>query len=275
MEPKFISLSSDTTIKYLWKKETTRLWLNEIILYKTGINLLDLNMIDNELNSGSKVKDYRLDLVFNNEHDNVIIEVNNRYSLSSEIKGRRYLFRKAGNSFDSGEKYVENNTTLIMLNNYYKKGFEECEMATYTLSSKELNDTLNDIKIIEIFLPKYYDMCYHDSNKINKRLALFNAKSYDEMRSLASPEDLYIIEELERLGMNSKFVDEYDAELVNDTLMESLREEGKKEGKEEGKKEGRSAEKIEIARNMLKDAVDKLIISKYTNLTIDEIDSIK
>lgn len=267
MEPKFISLSSDTTIKYLWKKETTRLWLNEIILDKTGINLLNFKMIDNELNSGSRLKDYRLDLAFSNEQDNVIIEVNNKYSLSSEVKGRRYLFRKAGNSFDSGEKYTENNTTLIMLNNYYKKGFEECEMATYTLDSKELNDTLNDIKIIEIFLPKYYDMCYHDSNKINKRLALFNARSYDEMRKLASKEDLYIIEELERLGMNNKFIDEYDAELVNKTLMESLKEEGKIEGKEE--------EKIEIAKNLLLKNIDINTILDCTGLTIDQIDSIK
>ena len=136
MKPRFISLISDTTIKYLWKNETTKIWLNEIILCKTGIDLLDFKMIDNELNSGSRLKDYRLDLVFNNVHDNVIIEINNKYSLSSEIKGRRYLFRKAGNSFDSGEKYSENNTTLVMLNNYYKKGFEECEIATYTLNSK-------------------------------------------------------------------------------------------------------------------------------------------
>ena len=108
-------------------------------------------------------------------------------------------------------------------------------------------------------------MCYHNSNKINKRLALFGAKSYEEMRKLASPEDLYIIEELERLGMNDKFIDEYDAELVNKTLMESLKEEGINEGIKEGK--------IEMVKNMLREKVDKGIICRVANLSIDEINN--
>ena len=276
MQTKFVSLLADTTIKYLWKNNNTRNWLNEIILDKTGVDLSDYTLVDNELNSGSKVKDYRLDLVFNNDKDTVILEINREYSLSGEVKGRRYLFRRAGNSFNSGDKYKNDiKTTLIMFNNYYKKNFEECKIATYTLNSKELNHTLNDIKIIEMFLPNYKKMCYHESN-IDKRLFLFNATSYDEMRSIdLDKSSLYIIEELERLGMNDKFIDEYDTELVNRTMMESLKDEGYNEGRLSGLEEGRLSGIIETAKNMLKKNTDIDFISECTGLSIDEINNLK
>lgn len=60
----FISLISDTTIKYLFKNKDSRNWLEGIILNKTGINLKDYHLTSEEDNTGSKVKDYRMDLVF-------------------------------------------------------------------------------------------------------------------------------------------------------------------------------------------------------------------
>lgn len=60
----FVSLCSDTTFKYLLKKEETRNWIFEIIKSKTNIDLNEFKMIDNELNTGNSIKDYRMDLVF-------------------------------------------------------------------------------------------------------------------------------------------------------------------------------------------------------------------
>ena len=51
--------------------------------------------------------------------------------------------------------------------------------------------------------------------------------------------------------------------------------EGKEEGLKEGREEGLKEKSIEIAKNMLKDNVDINIISKYSGLTIDEINKLK
>ena len=51
----------------------------------------------------------------------------------------------------------------------------------------------------------------------------------------------------------------------------SAKNTAREEGKEEGLKEG----KIEIAKNMLKDNVDINIISKYSGLTIAEIENLR
>ena len=50
---------------------------------------------------------------------------------------------------------------------------------------------------------------------------------------------------------------------------------GKVEGKAEGISEGKNERNIEIARNMLKDNISVESISKYTDLSINEINSLK
>ena len=56
---RYVSLLADTTVKYLWKNPNTKKWFNEIILDKTRINLSDYTLVDGEMNTGSKIKDYR------------------------------------------------------------------------------------------------------------------------------------------------------------------------------------------------------------------------
>ena len=134
-----------------------------------------------------------------------------------------------------------------------------------------------------MFLPNYKKICYYKSN-IDKRLFLFNATSYDEMRSIdLDKSSLYIIEELERLGMNDKFIDEYDTELVNRTMMESLKDEGYNEGVmagrlsglEEGRLSGITERNTEIAKKMLEKNSDIDFISECTGLSIEEINDLE
>ena len=49
---------------------------------------------------------------------------------------------------------------------------------------------------------------------------------------------------------------------------------GQKIGQEIGEKRGRKAMSIETARGMLKDKLDKKLITKYTGLTSEEIEAI-
>ena len=273
-EPKFVSLVSDTTFKYLWKNKRTNSWIREIVEAKTGIDLSDYHLSDNEMNTGSRVKDYRTDITLSNDKDNVIIEMNNDYYDSAEIKGRQYLFRKAGFSFDSSENYNEVRiTTLVMFNNYLKKNFEEQAVINSWFGAHELGIKYDDIEMFEIFLPIFKNMCYHRSNIIDKRLRLFSCTSYDEMYSIVDKDDPYyfIIEELRSLGMNKKFVDEYDYEFVQKKLMNSI----KYEGYEKGKFDGKSEEKFEIAKKMLDKNADVEFISECTGLSVNEINDLK
>ena len=132
----------------------------------------------------------------------------------------------------------------------------------------------------EIFLPKYYNICYHEINKIDKRLCLFGAKSYNEMKDITSDnDDLYIIKELIRLGNMDEFIDEYDHEIVLRKLINTYKIEGHQEGLEEGHQKGiesgRKIEQIEIAKKMLIKNIDFDCICECTGLTLHELKELK
>ena len=108
--------------------------------------------------------------------------------------------------------------------------------------------------------------CY-DNSEINVSLSLFSATSYDEMRRLTSnPKDLEIIEELEKMAMEEKWVYAYDHEIVRKKTENSIRSESYEKGEKN--------KQIEIAKLMLKDDIPLESISKYTGLSIDEINKL-
>lgn len=63
----FKGLCSDTTFKYLFKCDKTRKVLENILLKITNIDLSEYELMDNEINSGNQLKDFRLDIVLRKE----------------------------------------------------------------------------------------------------------------------------------------------------------------------------------------------------------------
>ena len=279
----FVDLKSDTTFKYLFKTEKGRIWFNDLILHTTGIDLEEYELYDNELSSGNKKKDYRLDLLLKNERDFIVIEMNGA-SKDQNIKARYYLYRVAGKKFTSGESYEESESKLIMFNNYRNEKDKNIKTVTYTLQDKENNLELKELTICEIYLPNYKKICYDKANKTEKKLYLFNCKSFDEMNKLnLSEEDKWIVLELERLAMDDKFIDDYDAEKVNQMLMKSEYNSGYDDGITQGIEQGilqgtlqgEKNKTIEIAKSLLKLNIPIEQIEISTKLNHEEVLKLK
>ena len=109
-EDNFISLLSDTTFKYLYKNKETRNWLKNIIREAFFLDITNYHLIDNESNTGNKVKDYRMDLKLSDGNNTIIIEMNQKYYDFLESKNHQYLYREAGSMYDTGEVYSGNQT---------------------------------------------------------------------------------------------------------------------------------------------------------------------
>ena len=77
----------------------------------------------------------------------------------------------------------------------------------------------------------------------------------------------YVKESIE-VSEDFNFGESYDKEWA-------LKDEGIREGIEQGIEQGIKQQKIEIAKNMIKDNISIETISKYTNLTTQEIDKLK
>ena len=118
--PRFISLMADTTAKALIKDDHYRWFYEEFIKFVTGIDLKPYTAIDNELNTGNKVKDYRADTIFLNKNRLVNLEFNQDIHVHTMIKNIRYALRMAGNGYLQGEQYYHRYVTQINLNNKIK-----------------------------------------------------------------------------------------------------------------------------------------------------------
>ena len=270
----FVSLLSDTTFKYLYKNIDTRSWLQTIIKEVFLLDITDYQLTDNESNTGNKVKDYRMDLKLVNGKNTIIIEMNKEYYEFIDSKNYQYLYREAGSLYDTGEDYQDRKTKLISFNNYRNKKIPSLKMGSYVFIDPKTKLRIEDIESYEIYLPNYKKVCY-DSSELEVSLSLFSADSFDKMRKLTNnPRDIKIIEELERLAMDEEFKLHYNAEAVKRKTENSIKKESYRHGLEDGIEEGSKKEKLEIAQAMLKDIQDYEFISKYTGLTVKEIEKL-
>ena len=206
---------SDTTFKYLLKKDSTRKWIERLIYEITGPNLNGYILVDNEINSGNRKKDYCMDLVFQKENDVIVLEVNRNYYDGIDNKSHEYLYAIMGHMYEQGESYKKKiKGKLITINNYNNIKNKDIEYTKYLMQSKEYPSLIYDnIEIHEIYLRKVHNKPYNDCNNIHKKLWLLGS-SFEEMKKLKDDENKIIIEEMEVLSMNNNFLFEYDVEVV-------------------------------------------------------------
>ena len=275
-ELRFIELCSDTTFKYLYKNERCRKWFNNIIKSKFNLDLDNYTLVDNELNTGNKKKDYRLDINLKKDDINIIIEMNNSYYDFLDSKNYQYLYRIAGSLYQEGENYSNKQAKLVLFNNFKNKKLPDIKTGNFILEDPINNLVIDDIESFEIYLPNFENICYHNANKEDISLSLFTCKSYDEMKARTNnPDDLEIIKELERLAMDENFIFDYDVEKVRKKTENSIRLDGYHAGIEEGLVKGSREEKLNIAKSMLDEKIDIKIISKCTGLSTEEIEKLK
>lgn len=232
-------------------------------------------MIDNELNTGNGIKDYRMDLVFEKDNLIVILEMNNQRTESSSIKSYQYLYKIESSRFMVGEEYTEKRTILILFNNFKNPKSPNLLDAHFTFNDQENQLLIEDIESYEFYLPNYKRTCYDRYDEIGRRLVLFTAKSFEEIESITQNSfDLEIIKELRNLSMDGIFLTAYEKEKVQQKLVNSAYKEGLNKGIEKGMEQGNKESKIEIAKSMLAEDESLEKISRYTGLSIEDIQNI-
>lgn len=267
---RFFSLLSDTTFKFLFKKDKVRGIFERIIKYYIGVDLEGYTFIDNELNTGNMLKDYRLDsiLVSPDKKHIINIEMNKENSNYVLLKNRTYIHRIAGNLLKANEDYSkikDYHIEQVNFNNFYCNENKDVEINTYKLTDSKYNLTIENFKIHNIFIPKLSESCY---NEVNKFMRLFCCENYEEMRKIASndKEMNLLVDEIEKLNKEQYFGALYNIEEEKDLLIRSA----KSEGLEEGIKENT----IEVVKKMKEKNYSNEEISSITGLTKEEIDKI-
>ena len=276
--PRFISLMSDTTAKALVKDDHYKWFYEDFIKFATGIDLKPYTAVDNELNTGNKVKDYRADTIFLNKNRLVNLEFNQDVHVHTMIKNIKYALRMAGNGYLQGEQYYHRYVTQINLNNRIQSSkVKKWNGKDYKLEDYKSKVCLKDVRIITIDLRKYKGIVYDGTNKYETYLSMLTVESYEEMERIVGDlkEGKIIMEKLKQLGLDDTFGMYYDAEIVHRKEINSARSDGIKEGRKEGIKQGKKAgannEKKSIAKNLLKMNLSVKDIMKATGLSKKQI----
>ena len=270
-EKKFISLLSDTTFKHFFKIEAYKKFFNTIIKAIINMDINDFKLYDTELNSGNKKRDYRLDILLVSDLVDIVIsiEMNQFPSEETKYKDRLYVYALLAKSLNSGEDIKKKKVIQI---NFNKEKQPYVSKGSFYLMNKETNREIKDFEIHEVYLENYKGIRYNGDNKEEAYLSLFTATSYEELREIAGSdkEALKIVDELERLGLNDNFGIAYDNEMMQKKMINTARNWGYNDGKEAGAK----AEKIEIAKKLLKDGIPIDVVSRNTDLSIEELEEL-
>lgn len=181
---------------------------------------------------------------------------------------------KAGQDYSKLEKSI-----VILISNYQLEGLEDIQkyISKWNIREEEyskivLTDVM-DIYIIE--LPKFKK---YKEKTGNKELNLWikfieNPEVIDKMKE-ENKEVQKAKEVLEEISNNER--EAYLAELREKYIMDQkdIEAAGIDKGLKQGLKQGEINTKLSIAKKMKEDHIDINIISKYTDLTIEEIENI-
>ena len=179
------------------------------------------------------------------------------------VKSLTYAFRLAGSRLEQGEKYndkFEHNDTVL----------------EYELMNRKYNLVKNGIKIYDVYLVNYKDICYTGANEDEMLLSMLTAQTDEELKKITgnSKKGLVIMDEIEKLKLNDEFNAWYNAEKVEEKCRNSAYSEGYSEGVDNGIIVGKTETKLEIAKSLLNTDMSINEISKHTGLTISELEEI-
>ena len=155
------------------------------------------------------------------------------------------------------------------------------EVNLVDVSSGNYEIETDEFKKFHINLNKLKGVCYNKLTEEERYLTLLATDDLNNLKEIAGEDNVMkkIVDDLKDLSNDSEVISAYEKEKIEryalDVALKEMEEKGKSSGLELGIKEGKKEEKIEIAKNLLKENVDLNIISKTTGLSLEELEKLK
>lgn len=261
---------SDTMLKAMFQNENRIKYSAKFLSYFIDVDyekiLKNIYLSKNELNKEKESdKGQRCDYVAYLDDTLLNIEVNNNSNLQTLERNMEYAHRLYSTKIKRGkEEYEYTQTIQFNLNNFAFQGNDKI-VDIYTIQNNDNITITEKLIFVQIYVPNLRKKWYNEGiEKLSEReryLLALTEMNIEELKEFG--DDLVMkeyINEAEKVSFEGGFGEAYDKEWA-------LKDEGIREGIEQG-----SLNKArEIAKSMLQDKVDMNTISKYTNLSIEEI----
>ena len=266
----------DAMFKRIWQQphnlNLLAFVLSEIINYNYNYIKENLVFKNSEFTKDKDNEKRKIgDLVLEIEGTTINLEANTTLSKGVIRKNSLYHHKLAANSYNKGESYNESKA-VIQINFDSINKFDDRLVIEFALRDKDnkfiLDDNFLNYHInMAIALEKYYNNI--KLSRFEKVLVMHLLDSKEELLRISKGD-----KELETMAK-----DIIDFSSDDDVYLEMLEELARNidinEAKKEGVSKGERAKSIDIAKNMIKDNVPIDVISRYTSLSIEEIQNIK
>lgn len=244
-----------------------------------------------------------VDIIAKSNDEYLNVEINTSAGMITRIRNLNYFtsfFSQntvEGDKYDLETKYILINLTFGMNKQYGKNKYKMTEV--YKLRTKDDKLYYENFEIVEVNMDKVMELWYSKNEKEiedNKFLIMLDLKTEEELEKICKGDILMkkFKDKIVGLNSNATFVrnitPEEDEILVRNTELYYAKKEaqetgfaeghaeghaeGRAEGRAEGIKDGISQNKRSIAIEMLKDNVPIEKISRYTGLSIENIQEI-
>ena len=253
-------------------------YLRGMIHYITGIPLSELENITIEnsdyLINNKQDKKMRSDIIISVGNRYINIEMNKSYYEGIFRKDSAYFEKISANVYNNSEDYIDAKEVIqICFDNF--SHFEE-QQEIYIFAYKEVN---RNFKLPENPLRYYINLAYIKKMCYNKpvvNLSIFEkycllllAETSEYAKVIAGDDIVMkkVSNKLDKLSSDEKMIGLYDAEVEEEKIRRTQIISAQKQGINE--------EKRKIAKNMLEKNMSINLIIELTNLTKEEIGSLK
>ena len=281
-------LLNDRIIKKLLSGNTPVLkkYVKEILEEVTGRKIKEeVKLVHPSIGINKNIVNSEVDIVYETEDTYYNIEINKDYSEKLDKKNLAYLHQLSLRSIKKSKEYTKGKKVLqINLDNYDR--FKEGKFV-YKTSLIEENIYVKRNKEIEIYdinLDYLKYVAYNDikKDKLAKLLYLLVETDEEKIKKIYEGDELLmdVKKEAERIMENFDALLYYDPyelgkEVGMDKGIDIGRDEGISIGRDEGISIGRNEGKTETAYNLVKAGVDLGIISKATNISIQDLQEMR
>lgn len=214
------------------------------------------------------------------------IEMNNCPSVDSLIRNIYYAVDISKSKMRMGTGYEYKKVMQINLCNFTFEGHDEIKHE-YAIRDKEGLLITDRLSFLNIYLPNIKKKCYDESDKLTtlEKLLIVYCDTNEVAKRFGAGDEIMedYIKEANDASVEDEIVGLYDKELDDRLKWESFQkqvykeaDEIKKEAEEVKKEAGEKIEKSkkEIAKKMFNDGMSADIISKYTGLSVKDIEEL-
>lgn len=221
-----------------------------------------------------------VDLIVNFNDETIILELNNNFK-GNYTRNVMYALNELLSFFGKDDlSYYKKIHRVILVNlNWFYEGhdFNPKEKEVFEIPYPNYNKSGYLLKVINVNLDRFSELCYNQVIESDRFYKLLTIKNENDLDILVKDEKLLINYSNKIRNLSSN--DDYKERVMDQRIEDNLARqegyfEGLQEGKEQGLQEGIKENQKDTVINMYKNNLSLDIISKCTNLTLNEIEKI-